>query len=128
MTWRLKVRSGFAAAHRLVGTGGKCESLHGHNFKVTLEVEGEKLDDQGMIIDFGVLKGALRSVLEDLDHTDLNSRRVFAGGSPSSENIARFIFEKVSGRLAAAGVRVRSVTVGESETASATYLPGENGD
>ena len=125
MTWVLKVRSGFSAAHRLVGSGGKCESLHGHNFGVELEVEGRKLDDTGMMIDFGVLKGILNSVLESLDHSDLNEVSNFADQSPSSENIARYILEEVEGKISAPDVRVRSVTVSESDNASATYFPSE---
>ena len=125
MTWRLKVKSGFAAAHRLFGSGGKCESLHGHNFKVELEVEGARLDDTGMLVDFGVLKGALASVLETLDHSDLNDIEVLTGKSPSSEVLARYILEEVRGRIRVPGVKVRSVTVSESETASATFFSQE---
>lgn len=121
MTWRLKVKSGFSAAHRLVGSGGKCESLHGHNFKVELEVEGEELGDAGMLVDFGELKGVLKGVLEELDHHDLNEIGALKGESPSSENIARYIFRQLRKKIQASGVRVHSVTVRESDTASATY-------
>ena len=123
MTWRLSVNGGFSAAHRLVGSGGKCESMHGHNFRVVLTVEGERLDGSGMVVDFGVLKGILNSVLSGLDHIDLNENPAFAGNSPSSENIARFIFRETAKELAIPHVQVRSVTVSESDTASATYFP-----
>ncbi|MBN2721122.1 MAG: 6-carboxytetrahydropterin synthase QueD [Proteobacteria bacterium] len=127
MTWRLKVRSGFSAAHRLVGSGGKCESLHGHNFRVDLEVEGEELGDAGMVVDFGKLKGVLREVLEELDHRDLNEIGGLRGESPSSETIARYIFRQVRKKFQVPGVAIHSVTVAESDTAWATYFPGEIG-
>lgn len=123
MTYRLSVLDGFAAAHRLEGSGGKCESLHGHNFRVTLEVSGDKLDDAGMLLDFGELKKILKSVLADLDHSDLNEHRAFRGTSPSSENIARFIWSEVSDAIGPGKVKVVAVTVNESETASARYEP-----
>lgn len=125
MTWRLKVKSGFAAAHRVVGSGGKCESLHGHNFKVELEVEGHELNCSGMLLDFGILKKILGAVLENLDHRDLNDINALKGKSPSSENIARYILTEVTKRMSAPEVKVRSVTVSESDSASATYFPEE---
>jgi len=123
MTYRLSVRDGFAAAHRLTGSGGKCESLHGHNFRVILEVTGDQLDETGMLMDFGVLKGILKAVLAQLDHTDLNMHPEFSRSSPSSENIARFIWGKVNDAIVLDTVRVASVTVNESDTASARYEP-----
>ena len=125
MTYSLSVHDGFAAAHRLEGSGGKCESLHGHNFRVTLEVSGNQLDDTGMLMDFGELKKVLRTVLAQLDHSDLNEHPAFTGTSPSSENIARFIWGEVSDAIDLKTVKVVSVTVNESETAAARYEPGK---
>jgi len=126
VTYRLSVHDGFAAAHRLTGSGGKCESLHGHNFRVTLEVTGDRLDGSGMLMDFGELKKTLRTVLRELDHTDLNEHRAFRDSGPSSENIARFIWGAVNHMLDLDRVRVASVTVYESDTASARYEPDES--
>jgi len=126
MTYRLSINDGFAAAHRLVGSGGKCESLHGHNFRVTLEVIGDRLDETGMLMDFGDLKKILRAVLAELDHTDLNEHPAFSGSSPSSENIARFIWGKTRDAIDIGTVTVAAVTVDESDTASARYEPGES--
>ena len=123
MTYRLSIHDGFSAAHRLTGSGGKCESLHGHNFHVTLEVAGDVLDDNGMLIDFGELKSILKTVLAELDHSDLNEHPAFIGASPSSENIARFVWEKVDNAVTLDTVTVAAVTVNESETASARYEP-----
>jgi 6-pyruvoyltetrahydropterin/6-carboxytetrahydropterin synthase len=128
MTYRLSIHDGFSAAHRLSGSGGKCESLHGHNFRVTLEVTGDELDDNGMLIDFGELKSILKTVLAELDHSDLNEHPAFIGASPSSENIARFIWGKVNDAVKPVTVTVAAVTVNESDTAAARYEPDESRD
>lgn len=128
MTYRLSIQDGFAAAHRLTGSGGKCEALHGHNFRVTLEVMGDELDDNGMLIDFGDMKKILKSVLGELDHSDLNAHPAFIDSSPSSENIARFIWGKVKDTVNLDKVTVASVTVNESDLASAKYEPEKSGD
>jgi 6-pyruvoyltetrahydropterin/6-carboxytetrahydropterin synthase len=121
MTYRLTVRDGFAAAHRIVGSGGKCESMHGHNFTVAMTVSGSELGEAGMLMDFGELKKVLKEITGELDHIDLNDHPAFTGSSPSSENIARYVWGKADAALGGTGVRVDSVTVAESETASATY-------
>jgi len=123
LRYLLVVRDIFAAAHRLAGSGGQCENLHGHNFSVELTVEGDRLDDTGMVIDFTILKDILRGILVDLDHTDLNSFPAFSGQSPSSERIAEYVFKRAEELLSGRDVEVASVTVGESRNASATYLP-----
>ena len=128
MNYRLTIKDGFAAAHRLAGSGGKCESLHGHNFGVTLEVAGDHLDETGMLMDFGDLKKVLKTVLAQLDHTDLNVHHDFSRSSPSSENSARFIWHKVREAINLDTVTVVSVTVSESETASAKYEPGRSSE
>ena len=126
MTYRLSVRDGFAAAHRLTGSGGKCESLHGHNFHVILDIEGDQLDETGMLVDFGELKAVLKDVLAELDHSDLNGHPAFKETSPSSENIARFIWKKVHEAVGTDKLTVASVTVSESDTASAMYEPDKD--
>lgn len=120
MPWTLRVIDGFDAAHFLRNYRGKCENLHGHNWRVELEVEGDSLDDAGMLVDFKVLKGILKEVVERLDHVLLNEVAPFDEVNPSSENIARYIFEEVARRVPE-GIRVRSVAVWESDTACAVY-------
>jgi len=117
----LSVHDGFAAAHRIVGIGGKCESLHGHNFSVTMEVTGVELDGSGLLVDFGILKKVLRTILTELDHSDLNEHPAFASASPSSENIARYIWTRASEMISADGVKVAAVKVSESDRAEARY-------
>lgn len=123
VSYLLNVRDVFSAAHRLVGSGGRCETVHGHNFQVTLEVKGQNLNQAGMLVDFGDLKKTLRSTLAELDHSDLNEHPAFSGSSPSSENIARFIWGRVNEVLGSLNVKVASVTVSESDTASARFEP-----
>ncbi len=121
--FRLKVQDYFSSAHYLRNYQGACESLHGHNWKVELVVEGEKLNNIDILLDFKDLKKILKEVLDELDHRLINELPYFQERNPSSENIARFIFERIKGKLKAfPGIKVREVTVFETEKASATYL------
>lgn len=123
-TYHLTIRSEFSASHRLRGHGGKCESPHGHNFGVEIQVQGTELDPAtGMLVDFAILKRTLAQVLMELDHTDLNEHPAFTNTSPSSERIACYIFERLAPLLVdeAPQVRLTSVTVSEKAGQSATY-------
>jgi 6-pyruvoyltetrahydropterin/6-carboxytetrahydropterin synthase len=121
--FRLKVQDYFSSAHYLRNYQGACESLHGHNWKVELVVEGEQLNNIDILIDFKDLKKILKEVLDELDHRLINDLPYFQERNPSSENIARFVFERIKEKLKAfPEVRVREVTVFETEKASATYL------
>ena len=121
MPWRLKVKNSFSAAHFLRNYHGKCERLHGHNWRVELEVEGDRLDEMGLLMDFKDLKRILGEVIDRLDHCLVNELSPFDRVNPSSENLARYIFEEVKKRLPEE-VRVHSVTVWESDSACATYF------
>jgi 6-pyruvoyltetrahydropterin/6-carboxytetrahydropterin synthase len=94
----VKVEAEFAAAHFLSHYHGKCENLHGHNYRIRLWARGNELDEGGMLADFGVLKYALRTVTAGLDHTNLNDNPEFKQ-DPSAERIAYFIFKKVEALL-----------------------------
>jgi 6-pyruvoyltetrahydropterin/6-carboxytetrahydropterin synthase len=123
--FEVSVDATFAAAHKLRGYQGKCENLHGHNYRVRLVVAGEKLDEIGLLQDFTLLKKVLRAVAENLDHKYLNELPPFDTVNPSAENLARFIHDEsakqLGGRLG--GAALASVTVWETETAAATYRP-----
>ncbi len=119
--YELKILSQFAAAHQLRESGGKCEQMHGHNWKVEVFVRGESLGDDGLLIDFHDVKAATHRVLDGLDHRYLNDVAPFDRMNPSSENIARHIFESLEKELNGDGVRVSRVTAWESDTACATY-------
>lgn len=125
--WRLTVRSDFAAAHALRNYCGKCENMHGHNFAVEAIVEGDRLTtDTEIVLDFKILKQELNGVLELLDHKMLNDVAPFDVQNPSSENLARFIYQHLAdvlhGREDTNGVRVHAVTVSEKAAQSATYM------
>jgi 6-pyruvoyltetrahydropterin/6-carboxytetrahydropterin synthase len=121
--YELKVFSYFAAAHQLKNYGGKCEHLHGHNWKVEVLVESDKLDDVGLAVDFRELKEVLGDVLSEFDHKNLNDLPMFKEENPSSENIARRLYEKLSAALSDFSVRVGKVCVWESENCCASYFP-----
>lgn len=96
--YEVRVVSDFSAAHFLKDYNGKCEALHGHNYRVYAYVRGAKLDAGGMLIDFAALKSALRNVCGALDHTNLNDMEVFTQ-NPSAERIARYIFDALTDAL-----------------------------
>jgi len=119
--YALTVRSSFSAAHRLLEYEGNCERLHGHNWQVEVTVESEVLDSRGMALDFRAMKAALNGILSRLDHKYLNEVPPFDGRNPSSENIARHIFEEME-RAVPPPVRLARVAVWESEDAWAEYF------
>ncbi len=120
--YELKIIAQMAAAHQLREFSGKCEKLHGHNWKIEVTVAGRELGDNGILTDFKVVKEATESVLDELDHTFLNDLECFKNINPSSENIARTIFLSLSKELNNDHVRVSRVTAWESDTACATYM------
>ena len=121
--WRLAVRSEFAAAHALRHYKGKCEATHGHNFSVEAVVEGETLSqDTELLADFSDLKRDLKTVLDTLDHKELGVTPPFDTINPSSENLARHIYQSLAPLVARHGVRMHSVTVSERSPQSATYM------
>jgi 6-pyruvoyltetrahydropterin/6-carboxytetrahydropterin synthase len=118
--YALTVRSSFAAAHRLREYEGNCERLHGHNWQVEATVESSEVDGRGMALDFRAMKGALHDILSRMDHKYLNEIPPFDVSNPSSENIARYIFEEMEGKIPPPACLAR-VTVWESEDARAEY-------
>ena len=119
--YELKIISQFAAAHQLRGYEGKCEKLHGHNWKVEVHVTGEKLEKNGLLIDFKLIKNATKKVLDELDHEFLNELDAFKIINPSSENIARHIFTALSKEVNTEDIKVSRVTTWESDSACASY-------
>jgi len=119
-TYTLFVKASFAAAHRLREYEGNCERLHGHNWKVEAAVESDRLDSRGIAIDFRVIKAALNGILDRLDHGYLNDVPPFTEENPSSENLARYLYDELS-RMIPEPARVCRVIVWESEDARAEY-------
>jgi 6-pyruvoyltetrahydropterin/6-carboxytetrahydropterin synthase len=121
--YELKVTSRFAAAHNLRNFYGKCEDLHGHNWFVEVYVAADGLDDAGLVLDFGVIKKHLKDVLELIDHKYLNDLDYFKANNPSSENIAKFIYENLAPHVENDKVKLTRVSAWESDNACASYLP-----
>lgn len=123
--FEVSVDAAFAAAHSLRGYQGKCEDLHGHNYRVRLVVSGKELDKIGLLQDFTVLKRVLRGIVDKLDHKHLNELPPFDKINPSAENLARFIHDETARQLAGqlGEASLASVTVWETDTAAATYKP-----
>jgi 6-pyruvoyltetrahydropterin/6-carboxytetrahydropterin synthase len=123
--FELRIETHFAAAHQLKMVAKKCESLHGHNWKIEVVVGGSALNDAGVLIDFGELKGHVRDIMARLDHKYLNDLDMFDDKNPpSSENIAKYIACELQNRLDDLNIHVLRVTAWESVDACATYLTG----
>ena len=120
--YELAIEGGFAAAHSLRGYEGNCERLHGHNYRVRAMWESDRLNELGLVMDFRDAKRALKDITEQLDHRYLNDLDAFKVDNPSSETLARVIYEGLEAR-APEGVSLAGVTVWESEGSSATYRP-----
>jgi 6-pyruvoyltetrahydropterin/6-carboxytetrahydropterin synthase len=119
--YELTVTRHFSAAHCLRDYDGACARLHGHNYRVAVTVCAETLPLSGMLMDFKTLKAACDAVVDQLDHRYLNDLPAFAELNPTSENLARFLFEQVRQQLEPLPVRVVSASVWESEGSCATY-------
>jgi 6-pyruvoyltetrahydropterin/6-carboxytetrahydropterin synthase len=122
--FEVSVEHTFAAGHALRNYKGKCENVHGHNYRVQVLVRGEKLDKTGMLADFVELKRLLRAISEPLDHVFLNDIEPFTELNPSAENIAWYICEKMRAGITQENpVEVAEVKVWETDLQSATYRP-----
>lgn len=120
--YEVKIITDFAAAHNLRNFRGKCENLHGHNWKVEVVLRGDRLDETGMLVDFAEVKKATRELLTQIDHQYLNDLPFFREINPSSENIARFLFENLAEQLDSGSRRLYSVSAWESADACATIM------
>ena len=119
--YRLMIKTSFAAAHNLINYQGDCENLHGHNWRVEVVVAAKELDKAGLGIDFKILKKQTNRLLDELDHKYLNDLTPFKNNSPSSENISRYLFERLSETLNNENITVEKINVWESENACASY-------
>lgn len=111
----------FSSAHHLRNYPGNCEKPHGHNWKIKVTIRADELDELGMGLDFRELKAALKVIVEDLDHRDLNEHPAFKQENPSSENIARHIFRELQKSLRSERYRPYRVTVLETDACGVTY-------
>ncbi len=121
--FEVSVEYSFAAGHALRGYKGKCENVHGHNYKVQVTVGGEKLNSIGLLMDFVELKAAIKCLVERLDHRFLNELSPFDKVNPSAENLAKYFSEGLEPQVRAQRLRLCSVTVWETDVTSATFYP-----
>jgi 6-pyruvoyltetrahydropterin/6-carboxytetrahydropterin synthase len=119
--YELMIETGFSSAHQLRGYKGKCEALHGHNWRVQVIVSSDRLNDIGLVIDFHELKLITNEAISPLDHSFLNDVFPFTEINPSSENIAKWIYDTIRKKMLEKNCSVSSVTVWENDTSSATY-------
>lgn len=117
----ITVKTEFNAAHHLREYKGKCEALHGHNWAVELSVCANTLNKSGMAVDFTVLKKELNSLLEGIDHKYLNELKYFKKINPTSENIAKYIYDNMKRNCGKYKVKIKNVSVWETPTSCATY-------
>jgi 6-pyruvoyltetrahydropterin/6-carboxytetrahydropterin synthase len=126
--FEVTVEQDFASAHALRNYKGACENVHGHNWKAQVVIEGDRLDDAGMLIDFLDVKRIMDAIVARLDHRFLNEVPPFDVKNPSAENLAEHFCEKMSESLAGLiGVRVKEVKIWETAIQSATYRPSAAG-
>jgi len=122
--FEVSVEQSFAAGHALRNYHGKCENVHGHNYKVRITVAGERLDTTGLLVDFVEVKRLMGTVIDYLDHRFINDLPPFDEINPSAENIAKYFYDRVQEGLNDDGVRISEVKVWETDTSSAVYRPG----
>jgi 6-pyruvoyltetrahydropterin/6-carboxytetrahydropterin synthase len=120
--FEVMIERNFSSAHQLRGYQGKCENLHGHNYKIEIYARGRELDNIGLLVDFGELKTAADEVVQYLDHRNINELPPFdVELNPSAENLARYILERVASRVGDERVKVYKVRCFETPTSVATY-------
>ena len=117
----VEIRRTFSAAHQLKGYDGDCKNLHGHNYSVVVHVAAEKLNDIGIALDFKLLKAALDEVLSGYDHHNLSELPEFRSVNPTSEILAKTIYDRMGAKLDGNGIKVTKVRIGESENSAVTY-------
>ena len=119
--FEVSVEKSFAAGHALRGYKGKCENVHGHNYKIRVTLTGDRLDSIGLLYDFADVKRHLQTIIDRLDHQFMNDIPPFTELNPSAENLARYFYQELQGGLTEVPVRVGAVTVWETDTTAATY-------
>lgn len=120
--FEIKVSAEFEAAHRVAGYPGKCDRLHGHSWVVEASVIGSKLDDLGMLVDFKLVKGRLRELLETLDHRMLNELPAFENINPTAENIAQYVYNEMKkAEFFNDNAKLKYIQVWESPKSSVIY-------
>ncbi len=124
--FEISVEYSFAAGHALRGYKGKCENVHGHNYKLQVTLAGEQLNATGLLMDFVDLRANIKKLVERLDHRFLNDLPPFDELNPSAENLAKYFSDELEAQARAQGLRVEAVKIWETDTTSATYRPNSH--
>ena len=123
--FEVSVERTFAAGHALRGYKGKCENVHGHNYKVRVTLTGSQLDSIGLLCDFVEVKRLMQQIIDRLDHRFMNDIPPFTELNPSAENLARYFYQELRSGLAdhppAVPVHIGEVKIWETDTTTATY-------
>lgn len=125
--FEISVTTHFSAAHRLIDYKGACADLHGHNWEIAVYLRGSDLDRLGILVDFRKVKKCVKRIVDQLDHADLNTLPAFAKANPTSENIARHLYEQLSKALNCTSYAVARVTVAETPGNKVTYWEDKEG-
>jgi 6-pyruvoyltetrahydropterin/6-carboxytetrahydropterin synthase len=125
--FQVSVEETFSAGHALRGYRGKCENVHGHNYRVRVTLEGPELDSIGLLADFTYLKKIVRDVMGRLDHQFMNDLEAFKNVNPSAENVAKYFYDEVDRQLRGLppGTHITDVILWETDTSCAQYRPGK---
>ena len=123
--FEVSVEETFSSGHALRGYRGKCENVHGHNYRVKVTLAGPKLDNIGLLVDFTELKRVLRGIIAGIDHQFLNDLEPFRTVNPSAENLAKYFYDETMRGLKdlPEGAGITEVVVWETDTSSARYRP-----
>lgn len=121
--FEVSVEHSFAAGHALRGYKGKCENIHGHNYRVRVVISGDQLNSIGLLMDFADVRRKLKTLADSFDHQFLNETEPFKQINPSAENLAYFFAQELQREVEHGGLRVSAVTVWETDSTSATYRP-----
>jgi 6-pyruvoyltetrahydropterin/6-carboxytetrahydropterin synthase len=124
--FQVSVEETFSSGHALRGYRGKCENVHGHNYRVRVTLEGPQLDSIGLLVDFTQLKQVLREIISGLDHQFINDLEAFRTVNPSAENLAKYFYDEVARKLTGLpdDARIIDAMVWETDTSRAQYRPG----
>jgi 6-pyruvoyltetrahydropterin/6-carboxytetrahydropterin synthase len=125
--FEVSVEESFSSGHALRGYKGKCENVHGHNYRVQVTLAGPQLNEIGLLVDFTDLKRVIRGIIAEIDHQFLNDLEPFQTVNPSAENLAKYFHDETLKRLGGlpAGAAITEVILWETDTASAKYRPGK---
>ena len=119
--FKLIVKKEFSSAHILHGHPGNCKRMHGHNWLVEAEVQGDNTNEIGMVIDFKDIKSNLKEIISNLDHQFLNDLEPFINENPTAENISKYIYKELSNNINTDNIKVSKIKLWETNNSAVTY-------